>query len=410
MWDFSESENQEIDQELKEDIEETQNSIENRKKEILDIIENNVNFDKHPETKELFSDGITMLVGNKKVKFEISDVEDIPTDEIYKQVKKLYQEKLYEIWEKISSKIDPLSEEIENIKDKLSHEIKKSKNLRKNRKMPEINEDHISRGISVVPGEGEDEIYWYVDGIFRIDSVDDNKISEEYSKLTETPTKMMVTTRDDKITELKIKRWCGDDFLHYHSIENGREDCWGDFNPYIKWETPNDIIEIAEKAFLILRDINTYSIGDSCPPYLPPVEILKKEQCSYEFIEYYKTQEYIFSRMGVFNNKRDEKNYIWNISESNGSADPRGSEGLNIYSIETFNNFWGEVNFNRNITEVDYSNYVRTFVEIENIYSHYQQEDNMEISLSQTYNDTVENSQEDDQPEDEDDDYQDIPF
>lgn len=329
MWDFSESENLEIDQEIKEDIEETQNSIENRKKEILDIIENNVNFDKYPETKELFSNGITMLVGNKKVKFEISDVEDIPTDEIYKQVKKLYQERLYEIWEKINDKIGCLSEEIENIRDKLSIEIRKSKNLRKNRKMPEINEDHISKGISVVPGENENEICWYVNGIFRIDSIDGMTIPEEYSKFTETPTKMMITTRDDKITELKIKRWCGDDFLHYHSIENGKEDCWGDFNPYIKWETPDDIIEIAERAFLVLRDINTDSIGDSCPPYLPSIETLRKEQYSYGSVEYYKTQEYIFSRMGVFNNKRDEKNYIWNVSENDSPEESNDSDNEN---------------------------------------------------------------------------------
>jgi len=401
MWDFIESENQEIGQELKEDIEETQNIIENRKKEILDIIENNVNFDKHPETKELLSDGITMLVGNKKVKFEISDVEDVPTDEIYKQVKKLYQEKLYEIWEKINSKIDPLSEEIENMKEKLSHEVKKSKDLNKNRKMPEMNVSHISQGLSVAPGVDEREIYWYVDGIFRIDSIDGKSIPEESSKFTETPTKMMVKTRDDKITELKIKRWSGDNFLHYHSIENGREDCWGDFNPYVKWETPDDIIEIAERAFLILRDINTYSIGDSCPPYLPMIEALKREEYVYESNGYYKTQEYIFSRMGIINNKRDEKNYIWNVSENLNISETfnvsenNSTEEQNDSNNEASDNIWSFwENHTRNlyIDSMDLQNSIyREF---------YYQQPNA--------NDTVENSQEDDQPED--DDYQDVPF
>lgn len=305
------NDNNYVDEKYKEDKEKLMSLIEESKKDVMKTIESFGDFKDSSDLQSIVKNGFKVTVGNKILNFNLTEVEELEMDQVREELKKLYQEKLYNLREVINEKFYALSESYESIKEKLEDELEKSKETNSKFVMPDITLNHANDGLSVVRGEENDELHWLFRGIYRVETVDDINIDPEMSKRTETPAIIMISTKDNKVTNVKIKSWGFlKNFSHYHSISEGSsDDCWGNWEYYQNWETPEDIIEIGKHAFAILRNVNTDSPGDESPAFLPPLGELVEAKINNSNDLNYNSE--VTERL----QGRNESNYIWNIND-----------------------------------------------------------------------------------------------
>lgn len=311
MFDFQENENSEIKEKYKENIEQIESLVNNYKDEILKEIGNFEDFENKEELEKILQNGFKVSVGDKVLKFDLTGSEKTPTDEISDKVKEKYQQKLQDLKEYIDEKIHSLQESYETKVEKLEDEYEKVREENSKFIMPDVGVEEAKRGLSVVKGESPNELIWLYRDVYKVETIDGKPIDPSVSKLTETPAIIQITTNENKVTNIKLKYWGKlDNFSHYHSIDSGSSDCWGDWNYLVNWESPEDIIDIGEHAFGILKDVNSASPGDTEPPFLPRLDELKHSIV--ENVE--NTEEYNSDYTNRLQG-RDDSQYIWNINE-----------------------------------------------------------------------------------------------
>jgi len=277
MWSFDDKVVNDVndDDKYKEEKNRLFQQVEEKKKEIFDLIDSYSDSDTSTDIKDLVSKGIKMYVGGHVVNFEISDIEELPADKLKEDVKVQFQEKLVKIKESIESKLDSLSESYESLREKLDDEIEKAKVDNSKVEMPEIKRDHAVRGLSVVMGNVPEEFIWLYRGQYMVNTIDGKYVEIEMTRKTSIPMIVEIKTHGKDVVNVKLKKPRGLSFFrHYHSTDSGTTDCWGDWDYHLKWETADDIIDIGRHALNILKDVNTDSPGESSPPGLPTIDQL----------------------------------------------------------------------------------------------------------------------------------------
>jgi len=289
--------------EINEEISSFLSDKESIKEEIIQILDSritneesdtNENSESIKNLRNIIDNGFSIRVGDQELNFSLSSTKTLPIDDIKKEFSQIYKEKLSKIKLELENKLESLNESFETIKEKLSDELEKVKENNTKFFIPDITSEHAKRGLSIVKGNKKDEIIWYLRGTYKIKYFDDIPVSKEITKLTTFPAVMEIITNDDNtITNVKIKTWTDlSNFHHYHSVDSGSEDCWGQWNFSEKWKTPDDIINLGNRAFTILQNINSDSIGNNDPRNLPSVEQVRSSLDS--TIDYSREEDIFF--------------------------------------------------------------------------------------------------------------------
>ena len=283
MWNIPESADQEqnspTEEKYKKDKEALFTEIEQKRKEIFELIDGYTDADTSGDMKDLITKGMQMYVNGYVVNFDITSVEELPADKLKEDVKKQFQEKLGQIKEAINEKLYSLSESYESLREKLDDELEKAKTENSKHIMPDIEYEHAKKGLSVVKGSSSDELIWLQRGYYQVKTIDGEPIEPVLSEQSRRPVNVEVFTRGQDVVSVKIRNFKSlTGVRHYHSTDGGSTDCWGDWNYHQRWSDPYDIIDIANHALNILRDVNTSSPGESNPPYLPTIDALIKSK------------------------------------------------------------------------------------------------------------------------------------
>lgn len=222
------------------------------------------------------TNGMSIRVGNKLVKFQITEEIQLPEDEIRAEYEQILNNKVAEI----SKEFDTKAAELAYIADMARKDFEAKEKALNTRlinlkPMPEISFDHAKAGLSVVRGSKDGEYFWLYQTVYWPKFVDSRPISATYIKKMITPMTIVVSTQGDKVISVVTRKTIGlGKFDHYHNTGSG--DCWGSwsFNPV--WSTPSDIINICKDATAVLENINGNSLARRNPVGLPTYAAVRK--------------------------------------------------------------------------------------------------------------------------------------
>ena len=299
-------------------------AVDTKHKELYEFIKNQSEDDVTFLSEALKTDGLTIRVGGKLLKFELSTEETIPIDDLKIEYRKQYIAKLTEIRNYLEQNliesyqsIDVYKKEAEDKKQKYERLLKES------HPVPELSYNDIKKGLSVCKSD-DNGLIWLYKGIYAPKYLTDgNKmfyISPKHFKELITPINIQIRTRNDKITSLVILDIFGNKFKHYH--DTGNEDCWGEWNyTSEKASTPDEIISASIKAIKILDTVNNNSPGNTSPTNLIRLSTLKNGVVDeYRKEEYLPKQSSIYKRLGltdvdydVMEIKRHTSNNGWTV-------------------------------------------------------------------------------------------------
>lgn len=238
---------------------------------------------KDVEVGDLTTKGMSVRLGGKIMKFEFVGEEDLPEDEIRREMAEKLTEKLQNIRQAINERMTEFSVMVS--KRKLKYE-REERNLRKrlaeSNLMPEIDWQHARQGLSVVKGspnhEGSPDTFtWLFQGVYWPKFIDGNKLDPAYSKKMISPITVEIITSSEKVKRVVIRKPIGlGKFQHYHSMGDD-SDCWGDWNySGMPARTPDEILQIGRKACAILENVNSHSPGTENPRGLPRMTTLRE--------------------------------------------------------------------------------------------------------------------------------------
>lgn len=224
---------------------------------------------------EVKNEEVHLRLGNKVFKLvNIGNVdESYVENKIREEFRKRLTEKLETIKRKINTKLNQMSEYVTTIrKDFESREDKLKQQLKNAVTMPEVNESHAKRGLSVVKGATRGTLIWLVQGVYWPKYVNHDPIKPEYSTKLITPITIMIKTSGAKIMNVSVRKPIGlEKFDHYH------DGCWGAWKYSDRlWNTPDDVLKLAQEAQVVLENINANSPANSTPSGLPRLATLKK--------------------------------------------------------------------------------------------------------------------------------------
>jgi hypothetical protein len=214
-------------------------------------------------------DGLTVRAGNKVLKLEVVSEEPLDIEE---EIRKEYRDKLIEklniIKKHINDKINSMSDFVSRIRFEYERkEEELTRKLHEAKLMPDVSVEDAKKGLSVVKGTGQDEYIWLVQGIYWPKTLDQEYIDPKYQKKMITPIVVLIETKGKKVQRVSTRQPIGlGYFQHYHQ---SNPDCWGRWKYPRNWETPIDIINIAQEAQIVLENINSGSLAERRPRGLP---------------------------------------------------------------------------------------------------------------------------------------------
>lgn len=314
MWDFGDSKESVAGDKFHEDKNALFSMIEEKKKEIVSIIDDYTDADINSDLKEIISNGFQIYVNGKVVNMEVTDVQELPSDKLKNDVKEQFQKKLVEIKEAINEKLYSLSESYESLREKLDDEIEKAKVDSQKITMPDVTYEHAKDGLSVVKGDGSDSLVWLYRGYYIVRTVDGLPIEKSVAEQTMQNVVVKIDTRGNKVTNIKVKKLAKlRDFNHYHATDDGHSDCWGDWEYHQTWQSPEDISRIAKHALEILQDVNTDSPGNSNPRGMPSLDALmasrRRRNNSHREVD--ESEDEPVSLFDELTQSRNDRNYVW---------------------------------------------------------------------------------------------------
>jgi hypothetical protein len=225
---------------------------------------------------DIQSQGLTLRIGGKVVKFEMTGETSLPEDEIRKE----YAQKLTEKLKSIKDSLNEKMSEMAYMADEARRDFEKKERalndkLKMAKPMPDITFEHAKSGLSVVKGTNMGELFWMYQGIYWPKFVDNRPISPTYIKKMITPITLTIATKDNKVTSVTVRKTIGlGKFDHYHNTGSG--DCWGSWSFEKSWSTPNDILGICKDAMAVLENINGNSLANRTPAGLPTYAAVRK--------------------------------------------------------------------------------------------------------------------------------------
>jgi hypothetical protein len=215
--------------------------------------------------------------GNKILEYQVSKEEDIDIELIREEVKEQYNQKLGEIKEIVGEYFREFkyiyNKEIGKLKEK---EQVLERRLQESNLMPNITHDHFIKGLSVAKGTDKGSLVWLYRTIYHPKMYWERTIKPDFSKKMITPITIVVTTKENKATSVRVMKATGwSRFEHYHST--GSYDCWGGWKfSQMPASTPDDIMNIVKHASALLEKINPLSFGNRSPKGLPRPATIEK--------------------------------------------------------------------------------------------------------------------------------------
>lgn len=282
---------------------------------------------KQEKLKELFEDidgvdvdsiqinGISIRSGDKVLKLQVVSEEPITIEEEIREEYRLkLSEKLSAIKDKLNTKISEIVQHTTQIRmeaERAERELKEK--LKKAKPMPDISERHAAMGLSVVKGDGSNELIWLFQGVYWPKTVDGQSIEPRYSKRLLTQITFKIKTVDDRVIRVSTHQPIGmNSFDHYHQQN---PDCWGKWHPPGKWSTPDDIIKIGKAAEAVLENVNSHSLANRSPAGLPRFNTLKRHLLKVDSEK--KKEAGVLNQMsrrtGMTANVREEDGDVWSV-------------------------------------------------------------------------------------------------
>lgn len=228
------------------------------------------------------SEGMTIRIGGKVVKLQVTEEVILPEDEIRAEYSAKLTEKLQQIKGILNEKMSEMTYMVEqNKQDYEEKERELQQRLSEANLMPNITYDQAKAGLSVVKGHkdyrGEaDCLTWLYQGVYWPKFVDGNPIEPKYAKRLISPVTLEIVTIKDRVRNVTVRKTIGlGKFRHYHAM-GGDSDCWGQWRIPSNWAEPKDILDIAQHAMGVLENVNTSSPGDRSPSGLPRLNTLSE--------------------------------------------------------------------------------------------------------------------------------------
>jgi hypothetical protein len=225
---------------------------------------------------DLQSGEVSIRLGNKLYHLVVAKDEPLLIED---QIRKEFQEKitvkLSRIGETIKGKMSEVSSMVSAFKEEFErkeHMMKET--LARSAPMPEVMWEHAQKGLSIVKGSSRGEILWFVKRLYSPKLIDRDVIEPLYIKKLTTNIYILIKTIDKQVSGVSTRYINSLDFFeHYHQA---KPDCWGQWRYPTKWDTPDDIIKIADDAIGVLGAINTMSIANRSPRLMPKLETLRR--------------------------------------------------------------------------------------------------------------------------------------
>jgi hypothetical protein len=246
---------------LKEAKEETLNSISETLKSL--------------SVDDLKTEGFTIRCGSKVLRMLV-DVESDKSsieDEIREELREKLQSRLNEISRVVKDRIDVMASYIDTLKSDYEDKIREAeRRISSATLMPELNINHTKAGLSVsrYGKDDGDRLLWLFQSVYWPKYLDDKLIEPSYSKRLINHILITVETLGESVMNVNVRKPIGfSTFEHYHT------NCWGAWKHPKTWKTPDDIIEIAQQAEVVLETINTGSLASRAPRGLVKVSTLR---------------------------------------------------------------------------------------------------------------------------------------
>ena len=293
--------------------------INNRAKKDIDYMYGELN---GIDINKIKSEGVTIRLGDRLVKMEFAEEKSLGIEEeIRNEFREKLTSQLQKIKDRISTKINEMSEFVNTIKREYDRKEQDLKNrLNRSHSMPDVTIADAQRGLSVVKGSTRADFIWLVQGIYWPKYVNFRPIKQKYSKKLLTNIIFMIETRGNQVTRISTRKPIGlGYFSHYHQ---SNPDCWGQWKYNSTWESPEDIIKLAKEAEAVLENVNTGSIANNSPSGLPRRTTLEKhivvDRADMNAEERYNDLSQVNRRMGIIPNRRrndntmtTENNDVW---------------------------------------------------------------------------------------------------
>lgn len=261
--------------------------------------------------------GMTIRCGRELVKLTVSGVEDLTMeDEIREELRLKLGEKLASIKDRLNEKITEVVQYTNQIRIEAERKEKElEQKIRNAKPMPDVHMSHAKRGLSVIKGDGRDELIWFVQGIYWPKTIDRKPIDPKYSKKLLTNIIFMVTTKNSNVTGVSTRTPIGlEYFSHYHQH---RPDCWGKWSYPKSFSSPDDIISIARAAEAVLEDVNSHSLANRSPRGLPRFATLQRHIIQKKEAEKKPTVDKMLNqatrRSGISTETRSTDEDVWSL-------------------------------------------------------------------------------------------------
>ena len=218
---------------------------------------------------------ITLRVGNKVLRFSKEFEEEISIED---EVQREYDIKLANKLNVMKDKIKGRMSNVMEILGELRDEYDRKENLLKDQmkqagNLPKIDVSHARKGLSVY-SINHDELLWLVLRTYNPKYLDFKPLNDRIVNRMIKHMRIRIRTKGQNVAMVSTVNI--DDlnyFPHYHQVS---PDCWGDWKYAEKWETPDDIIAIANEATAVLENINSWSLGNQRPSGLPMIGTIRR--------------------------------------------------------------------------------------------------------------------------------------
>ena len=263
------------ERDLQQEGEGLQSEMEEQRRVANEKIDEYIGFD------DVRAEGISIRVGGRKMKLYVDEESDVPeVEEVRNDLREKFNQKLVSIKDYINDLVSGMYSTYEGYKQTVDEEKEKLERARidaETDKMPEINYDLATQGLSVTKGQDPGSLVWLYRDFYWPKFVDGRLVDVEYSKELITPIIIEIVTKDYKVMSCRVCKFYNlDKFEHYHNMGSG--DCWGSWTPHsLTWENPIDILRIGQRASQILTEVNTSSPGSSTPAGFPSMDEIRSK-------------------------------------------------------------------------------------------------------------------------------------
>jgi len=240
------------------------------------------------------AEGIILSFGGKSFKFK--DLEVIKDESIEDRLRKEFKTKLNDQQQKIRDKINIKINQLLQMHQQKQNELDRKEEILKKKysqtaMMPDVNEAHLIKGLTVVKGASNDELIWVCRIVynprFLVFHDRGNYIRENKKYRKSIPSRLvnkmkqdillLIKTKGKLVLSVSTRTFSSNNrslpvFSHYHQTGSG--DCWGQWRFNKEWDTPDDILKIAKEAEGVLETVNNGSIASRNPNGLPRITTL----------------------------------------------------------------------------------------------------------------------------------------